>query len=103
VLLRADGRLAVRALRGYERWGDPECLRRLSFGPAERETFATLLQTRRALLICDTQEHQLGRARRAPTIVRSWIGVPLLTGGRAIGLYSLDNTEPDFDPTTRCV
>jgi signal transduction histidine kinase len=55
-----------------------------------------VLSSRRGKIIKDTHRHVEWGGRMRPEFEHSWIGVPLVTGRTALGLYSLSKSEPDF-------
>ncbi|MBI5567000.1 MAG: GAF domain-containing protein, partial [Chloroflexi bacterium] len=96
MLLETESRLAVRVVRGYERWGDPAVVHAATFNVQTNPIFELLLTTRQSCLIADTRTHPGWETRPGVEHVRSWLGVPLIAGGYVIGLYSLDKIEPDY-------
>ena len=77
MLLDDDGRLAVRAIRGYERGGDPALTRDHAFD-VPNPVFAALVGHRRSILIADTREYPGWPGHAGTEHVRSWMGVALL-------------------------
>jgi diguanylate cyclase (GGDEF)-like protein len=96
LLLEEGGALRVRAIRGYERWTDPETIRHSLFQAADHPILGPLLESGQSLLIPDTAEERRWQRHPGAHYVRSWIGVPLKAAGQPIGLYSLDKAEPGF-------
>ncbi len=96
MLLENGTRFSVRAIRGYERFSDPEALRSLSFDALEVPHLRELIATRQGILIPDTLSQPGWRVLPVLAYIRSWLGVPLVAGGDVIGLYSLDKAEPSF-------
>jgi len=96
MLLEGDSHLAVRALRGYERWADPELTRGAVFDVATHPIFGALLATRKSILIPDTGIHPGWQVHDGADHVRNWMGVPLLAADRVIGLYAVDKAVPGF-------
>lgn len=92
-----ENRLERRALRGYFPFTTPTP-RFVSTTPLMRR----LLANQESLLIADTQEHPEWEYRPISAHFRCWLGVPLIAGGRAIGLYSLGQQEPGFFNKTHC-
>ncbi len=97
VMLRTDNRLAVCAVRGYERWTDPAAVRQITFEiDSETNPTAYQLVTQQAsVLISDTRQDPYWQ-RDAGEHVLSWFGVPLIYGDDVIGMYSVDKTVPNF-------
>ncbi len=96
MLLEGDSRLAVRALRGYEKWGDPGLTRGAVYEIASHPILGALLTTRRSILIPDTALHPGWQRHHGAEHVRNWMGVPLLAADRVIGLYAVDKAVPGF-------
>lgn len=97
MLLEGEDRVAVRAIRGYERWGaDPAQVRRCIFEVASHAIFGALIRTGSSVLVPDTSRHPDWQHHDGGDHVRSFIGVPLLAGGRVIGLYGVDKAEAGF-------
>lgn len=96
MLLEGDSRLVVRASRGYERWSDPEAIRMLTFDVRANPLFHKVVRERKSVLVPDTRKDPGWEWTAAGKHVRNWMGVPLVAGGKAIGLYSLDKAEPNF-------
>jgi len=96
MLLEGDSRLAVRALRGYERWADPELTRGAVYDVASHPILAALLTTRQSILIPDTEADPGWQRHSGAQHVRNWMGVPLLAADRVIGLYAVDKASPGF-------
>ena len=96
MLLEGDSRLAVRALRGYEKWGDAELTRGAVYEVASHPILGAMLTTRRSILIPDTTLHPGWQRHPGAEHVRNWMGVPLLAADRVIGLYAVDKAVPGF-------
>jgi PAS domain S-box-containing protein len=98
-LLERDTHLVVRAARGYERWIDPEetkLVGAVSFDINHNPRHHALVTTQKSLVIPDIQEDPSWEDIPSSVHIRNWMGVPLVAGGKTIGLYSLDKTEPHF-------
>ena len=89
MLLDDDGRLAVRAIRGYERGGDHAF-------DVPNPVFAALVGHRRSILIADTREYPGWPGHAGTEHVRSWMGVALLAAEGVIGLYAVEKAEAGF-------
>lgn len=97
MLLEGEDRVAVRAIRGYERWGaDPVQIRRSTFEVATHPIFGALIRSGSSVLVPDTSRHPDWQRHEGADHVRSFIGVPLLAGGRVIGLYGVDKALAGF-------
>jgi PAS domain S-box-containing protein len=98
-LLEGDSHLVARVARGYERWIDPkeaEVVGAVSFDTGQSPRHQTLVLTQKSLVIPDIREYPSWQHVASSLHVRNWMGVPLVAGGRTIGLYSLDKAEPCF-------
>ena len=96
MLLEGDSRLAVRAMHGYEKWGDSNLTRGAVFDVATHPIFGSLLSSRRSVLIPDTSVHPGWQRHDGAEHVRNWMGVPLLAADRVIGIYAVDKAVPGF-------
>ena len=96
MLLEDDSRLAVKAIRGYEQWGDPSATRASVFDVRTHPIFGALLRGRRSIVIRETRGHPGWQHHHGATHVRNWMGVPLLAADRVIGLYAVDKAQPGF-------
>ena len=67
-----------------------------SFHPGKNAAVEEVLRTRRAVCIQDTLARPGWGGASEGGFERSWLGVPLLSGGEAIGLYSLVKAEPGY-------
>jgi len=95
-LLEDDARLVVRAVRGYERWTGPEQLLERAFDVEADVTLSTLLSEFKSVLIRDTQRDPTWKPRPGMEHVLSWLGVPLVVGGKAFGVCGLDKAVARF-------
>jgi signal transduction histidine kinase len=67
-----------------------------TFDAGANATVSEVLASRRSVCIHDTLEQRdWGRGERGDP-GRSWLGVPLLAGGEAVGLFTLVKAEPGF-------
>ena len=98
MLLQGDSQLvaAVRAGRGYERWGDLNLVKAVGLDVRTNAIVRRLLTTRQSVLIPDTNVDPDWERRAGSEHVRNWVGVPLVSGGKVIGLYSMDKAVPGF-------
>ncbi len=98
MLLQGDSQLvaAVRAGRGYERWGDANLVRAVTLDVRSNAIVRRMLTTRQSVLIPDTNVDPDWERRAGSEHVRNWVGVPLVSGGKVIGLYSMDKAVPGF-------
>jgi PAS domain S-box-containing protein len=96
MLLEEGTRVAVRAVRGYENWTDPELARTFTFDSKANPVIQTMLRAQQSILIPDTYEHPDWSRAPGGDHVRNWLGVPLVAGGNLIGLYSLDKAQAGY-------
>ncbi|MCL4523182.1 MAG: PAS domain S-box protein [Acidobacteria bacterium] len=96
MLLEAESRMAVRALRGYQTWAERELTRQIEFDPGSVPLIHSILTRQQSRLVPDTEKFPEWVRLRGAEHVRSWIGVPLIAGGKVIGIYSVDKAEPEF-------
>jgi len=96
MLLEADSLVMVRAVRGDEEWGGSETVRSHTFDVQDYPNIHRLVTTRQSILIADTHQQADWEFRVGMEYVRNWLGVPLVAGGKIIGLYSLNKARPGF-------
>jgi PAS domain S-box-containing protein len=97
VMLRtADSRFVVNALRRYEGYQDPETTRSISFDANTNGLLRRICETKQTLVVPDTHKDPEWEVRIGADHVRNWLGVPLVSSGQVIGLYSVDKVEPNY-------
>lgn len=96
VMLRDDQQFVVSALRRYEGFQDVESTRAIAFNGMENPLLRRICETKQSLVVPDTQAEPGWQWMPGALHVRNWMGVPLVTSGKVIGLYSLDKVQPDF-------
>jgi HD-GYP domain-containing protein (c-di-GMP phosphodiesterase class II) len=90
IFLLSDGTAKLTAGRGFP---DRESALQVSFPVKEDPLTHKLLQEKRPLVLADAQADQRFLARGGTGYVRSWIGVPLIAKGRAMGFLTVDHRE----------
>ena len=97
VMLRTDqSHYVVSALRRYEGFQDVATTRQIVFDGNENPLLRRISETKQTVVVPDTHSELDWQWMPGADHVRNWMGVPLVTSGRVIGLYSLDKTEPNF-------
>ncbi len=96
MLLENEHILRGRASRGYERWTDAARGREIAFDIQSNAILNEIVSHRHSVLIANTRMHPGWERVPGGEHVLSWIGVPLIVGGRVIGLYSIDKAAPNF-------
>jgi diguanylate cyclase (GGDEF)-like protein/PAS domain S-box-containing protein len=96
MLLEGEDRLAVRAIRGYERWGAAEVAAKGVFDLPANHVLQEVIESGKSVLIADTALHPHWQRYAGATHVRNFIGVPLRAAGRVIGLYAVDKAVAGF-------
>ncbi len=96
VMLReSETRVAAYVTRGHEKWADPALARRVTFD-ITNPTVHILLDEKKSCIVSNTYKFAGWERPPGSEHVVSWLGVPLIAGGEAVGFFSLDKTEPDF-------
>jgi signal transduction histidine kinase len=96
MLLEGGSRLRVRAIfnpAGKVDFGDKPFD---SFDVGKSAAVSEVLTSRCSVCIGDTKAQPGWGGATQPDTERSWLGVPLLVGGEAIGLFTLVKAEPGF-------
>ena len=96
MLCTSEWRFVIRALRRYEGYQNIETTRSIVFDANKNELLRRIYTTKQSLIIPDTHNEPEWEFRSGADHVRNWMGVPLVTSGTVIGLYSVDKIEPDF-------
>ncbi len=96
MLLEGQDHLVVRAVAGYEGFGDAARARSSVFGLGAHPVLGGLVRSGESLLVDDTDQHPGWQRHEGASHVRNFIGVPLRAGGRVIGLYGLDKAAAGF-------
>lgn len=96
MLCNSDSTFVIRALRRYEGYQNIETTRSIIFDGRKNELLHRIYATKQSLIIPDTHNEPGWEFRSGADHVRNWMGVPLVTSGTVIGLYSVDKIEPDF-------
>ncbi len=96
MLLRGSDNLVIYAMRGYENFTDPKWTQILNFDVKNYPAFAPIFNNQSGFRIDDTRLFPGWSRDPGTEHVISWMGVPLIAGGKVIGLYSVDKVEPGF-------
>lgn len=97
IILLKDDWLEIRAHRGYDAaWAEMQQTSQNRDVLLNYPLLARIVNEKVSLLVADTAvEPNWATPDGLPTI-RNWLGVPLITSGRVIGIFSLDHAEPHF-------
>jgi len=96
MLCDTELRFIVSALRRYEGYQNIQDTRALVFDGNKNSLLHHIFTTKQSLIVPDTRNEPGWELRAGADHVRNWMGVPLVTSGKVIGLYSVDKVEPDF-------
>ena len=97
VMLCDDERqFVIRALRRYEGYQNIETTRAIVIDEKSNSLLQRICSTQRTVIVPDTHNEPSWEWMSGAEHVRNWMGVPLVTSGKVIGLYSLDKVEPGF-------
>jgi GAF domain-containing protein/DNA-binding response OmpR family regulator/HPt (histidine-containing phosphotransfer) domain-containing protein len=92
----SDGgnRLSARTVRGYPSRDDAVGRLALHIDLADSRRMQTVAVTQKSLLIADTRQYLGWDVWEDTQRVRCWLGVPLVVGGRTMGVCSLESRRP---------
>ncbi len=93
VMLADDDEISIRTWRGYS-VEDLSTIEQIRFNLQTDQTIGTVVRSGEPMLISDVREDPGWVETWISGHIRSWMGVPLLWRGQAIGLLSLDRMEP---------
>jgi PAS domain S-box-containing protein len=96
MLCDTEGRFVVSALRRYEGYQNIQDTRAIVLDGQKNPLLRRICKTKQSLIVADTSKDTGWELRTGADHVRNWMGVPLVTSGKVIGLYSVDKVEPDF-------
>lgn len=96
MLFESESRLKVRAVFSPSGKIDFAEMPFDSFDTTANSAVSEVLLSKRSVCVADTHALPVWGGQLRPDIERSWLGVPLLAGGEAIGLYTLVKAEPGF-------
>ena len=97
VMLRnGDSKIVIRALRRYEHYQDVATTRAITFDENANSLLQRLCLTKQTVVVPDTHLEPEWQWVNGAEHVRNWMGVPLVTSGKVIGLYSVDKATPGF-------
>src|SRR5215213_5723171 len=96
MLCNADSLFVVSALRRYEGYQNIETTRAIALDGQRNPLLRRIYNTKQSLIVSDTRNDPGWEFVPGADHVRNWMGVPLVTSGKVIGLYSVDKVEPDF-------
>jgi PAS domain S-box-containing protein len=91
IFLLADGVARLTAGRGFP---DMERVLQVTLLVKEDALTSEVLREGRPLVLADAQADDRFLARGGTEYVRSWIGVPLIVKGKAVGFLTIDHREP---------
>ncbi len=96
-LLESNTRLISQATRGYELWlDDPTVAQIAAFDLQPATTMYNVVTGGKSYLIPDTRQDPDWVNIPGEAYILCWLGVPMLVGGKTIGVISLDSTQPGF-------
>ena len=94
VQLRRENEMVIVGGRG---WNSPEEILGLSFPVPGDNPNTVVLQTGKPYILGDAvAAHPSFRKTGPHSHIRSWLGVPMIVGGKVIGLLAIDSKEKDY-------
>jgi PAS domain S-box-containing protein len=96
MLYDTGSRFIISALRRYEGYQNVRDTRAIIFDGQKNSLLRRIYTTKETLIVPDTHKEPGWEWRAGADHVRNWLGVPLVTSGKVIGLYSVDKIEPGF-------
>jgi len=92
-LLEEQTKLRARATRGYEKWVEPDQALRVVFEYEPGSTMHTIISTRKGLIVPETKKFKGWVTVPSAKHILSFLGVPMLAGGKVIGVCSIDSAK----------
>lgn len=96
VMLLQNGLLYMCAARGYENFGDQVDISNVIFEPDKTYLMKEVLYGGEPVVLNDTRQSPQWQWLPVGAHIRSWMGVPLIVNGEAIGFFSLDKAIPNY-------
>jgi PAS domain S-box-containing protein len=96
MLLETETQIRIRAVRGYEPQTEAELISQGAFDVRTYPNFETLLLRQESILIPDVQPYHAWNEPFGREDGHNCLGVPLVAGGRVIGLYLVFNAGPNI-------
>ena len=96
MLFEDESTLILKSVRGYQDFTDISVTRAIKFDIRTHPSFAQIIQQKTSIIIPNTYAFPGWDRNKGTEHVVSWMGIPLIAGGKLIGLYSVDKTTPDF-------
>lgn len=96
VMLLQDGLLYMCAAKGYENFGNDTDVSNVIFEPDITFLMKDVLNGQEPIVLNDTRQSPEWKWLPIGAHIRSWMGVPLIVNGEAIGLFSLDKSIPNY-------
>lgn len=97
VMLRDEqSQFVISAMRRYEGFQNVATTRAIIFDGNGNPLLRRICETRQGLIVADTEKEPGWEWMPGADHVRNWMGVPLVAGGKVIGLYSVDKVVPNF-------
>jgi len=94
VIAENESDLTLRAVHGIET-DNLNLAINASFDARDIPCIQEVITTQKSLLIRDTRQYPGWTPVFKPDIILNWIGVPIMTGDKAIGILALAQTKPD--------
>lgn len=97
VMLRnEESQFVITALRRYEGFQNVATTRAIIFDGNDNPLLRRISESKHGLIVADTEKEPAWEWVTGADHVRNWMGIPLIAGGKVIGLYSVDKVEPNF-------
>ena len=97
VMLRnEESQFVITALRRYEGFQNVATTRAIIFDGNDNPLLRRISESKHGLIVADTEKEPTWEWVTGADHVRNWMGIPLIAGGKVIGLYSVDKVEPNF-------
>jgi len=97
VMLRnEESQFVISALRRYEGFQNVATTRAIVFDGNDNSLLRRICESKHGLIVADTENEPGWEWVSGADHVRNWMGIPLIAGGKVIGLYSVDKVEPNF-------
>ncbi|NTV36071.1 MAG: diguanylate cyclase, partial [Anaerolineaceae bacterium] len=100
IMLIENGKTRVIAYNGYKEMGVEEFINKASYDVHEIPTFSKMFFEKEPSIITNTQGNSNWKTNPESSMVRSFIGAPIISRDQVIGFINLDSFSADFFTTT---
>lgn len=96
IYLVEEDQITVCAVRGHESWSGPEAARPDCFTLEPGSIMHNLIESQDSLCLPNVNDHPGWPQRESLSHIHSWLGVPMVAGGKVVGICALGSIQTNF-------